>query len=473
MNTKIFLILLTVGLSLADEIPVEEGVLVLGESNFDQAIKSNEFILVEFYAPWCGHCKKLAPEYAKAAKTLAKDSPALKLAKVDGTTNKNLIVRYKIEAYPTLKLFINGEPTDYTGGRTDNDIVNWMKKKTGPATKALNSVEEVEKFKETSDFVMVLFGENNEVINKVARSNEAYIFGQCNNQACFDHYKVAKGSLVLFKKYDEGRNDFTGEFTDASIKNFIEVYSKPHAMKFDEKSAQLIFANGTPGLFLYRSETAESTPELDRILKVVAAKVKGKLQVVTCDIKQGLELRLADYIGITSADLPTVRIADTRSELKKYNFEGEINEANILRFVADWEAGKLKQHYRSQDMPTKPTEPVMTLVAKNFDDIVMDPTKDVLVEFYAPWCSHCKKLTPIYEQLATKLQHNPNLIIAKMDATANEIENLSIQGFPTIKFWPANNKNNPIDFNEDRTIESFTKFLEVHGATSIKEKQDL
>ena len=59
-----------------------------------------------------------------------------------------------------------------------------------------------------------------------------------------------------------------------------------------------------------------------------------------------------------------------------------------------------QQHYLSQELPEDwDSKPVKVLVASNFEKVVMDTSKDVLVEFYAPWCGHCKQLAPVYDQV--------------------------------------------------------------------------
>lgn len=134
MNKFLVFALIVLAVS-ATEFQEEEGdVLILKETNFDEAIKQNEFILVEFYAPWCGHCKKLKPELERAAKTLKSGEKSVPIGKVDTTTEPKLGERFEVKGYPTLIFFVNGEAVEYNGGRTDKEIVSWIQKRTGVVT---------------------------------------------------------------------------------------------------------------------------------------------------------------------------------------------------------------------------------------------------------------------------------------------------------------------------------------------------
>ena len=98
------------------------------------------------------------------------------------------------------------------------------------------------------------------------------------------------------------------------------------------------------------------------------------------------------------------------------------------------------------------------LVGKNFEEVVFDTTKDVLVEFYAPWCGHCKSLAPEYEKLANEFKGVNSVVIAKMDSTANEARGVEIKGFPTLKFYSAKNKK-PLEYDGERNFQGLLSFV--------------
>lgn len=108
-------------------------VAVLTADNFDVAVlKSDDVWLVEFYAPWCGHCKNLAPEWKKAAKQL-KETEGVRLGMVDATVHKALGQQYDVNGYPTIKVFgaDKTKPADFQGGRQAPAIVAEAKKLAG------------------------------------------------------------------------------------------------------------------------------------------------------------------------------------------------------------------------------------------------------------------------------------------------------------------------------------------------------
>jgi len=87
----------------------------------------------------------------------------------------------------------------------------------------------------------------------------------------------------------------------------------------------------------------------------------------------------------------------------------------------------------------------------------------VLVKYYAPWCGHCKALAPTWDELAKDTADIEDLVIAKFDATANEVAGLNIRGYPTLKFYPKGNKDG-VDYSGDRQLGDFQKWLSENSS---------
>lgn len=139
-------------------------------------------------------------------------------------------------------------------------------------------------------------------------------------------------------------------------------------------------------------------------------------------------------------------------------------------------AGTLKPHMRSAEPPAKNDEPVKVVVYKTWDEIVGDKTKDVMMEVYAPWCGHCKTLAPKYEELAKKFQSEgiDHVVIAKMDGTENDTpSNIKVTGFPTLVFFPADNKTDGIKYSGAREVQDMYDFIlkNSKGSSSTSTKK--
>lgn len=352
-------------------------------------------MLVFFFsdAPWCGHCKALAPEYAKAAQLLAEKGSEVKLGKVDATEEGELAEQYGIRGYPTLKFFRNGNAIEYSGGRQADDIVGWLLKKTGPAAKEIENVAAFETLTADSPVVVLgLFKNRDSAEAKtflgVASAVDDFPFAISSADDVLSKYEAKDGTVLLFKQFDEGKVAFEGELTEDALKRFVQSQSLPLVIDFNHDSAQKIFGGEIKShMLFFLSKEAGHFDKYSEIASTVAKNYREQVLFVTINSDEEDHGRILEFFGMKKEEVPALRLIRLEDDMAKYKPESaDITEANIRAFVEKFLKGELRQHLLSQEAPEDwDKTPVKTLVANNFDDVVFNKDKDVLVEFYAPW----------------------------------------------------------------------------------------
>lgn len=471
----LFVMVYTAGMTWASD------VIELKDSNFQSKVDPHDVILVEFYAPWCGHCKKLAPEYEKAATTLKKNDPPVSLAKVDCTAEKATCEKYGVTGYPTLKIFRSGEfSKEYDGPREADGIVKYMKSQAGPSSKTLSSVADAEKFLNNMDHSIIGFftteNELSKVFQKVADTlSSEFRFAHTFEKEVLEKYDY-KDSIVLFQpkrlqsKFEDAVMKYKGDASLYEIKNFIkgnvlglcghrvqsnaEEFKKPLVVAY----YQVDYVKNTKGSNYWRN----------RVMKVGKKLKDGGMDVnfAICNNDE-FSYELSEFgINDVTGSKPVVTARDSKD--RKFVMKAEFSMDNFEEFVTDFMADKLEPYLKSEDVPEDNSEAVKVVVAKNFDEIVNNKEKDVLIEFYAPWCGHCKSLEPKYKELAEKLADESGITIAKMDATANDVPKpYEVTGFPTLYFSPKNSKDFPQRYNGGREVDDFIKYLAKHATDGL------
>ncbi|XP_037550053.1 protein disulfide-isomerase A4 [Nematolebias whitei] len=471
--------------------PPPEATLVLTKDNFDDTVNNAELILVEFYAPWCGHCKRLAPEYEKAAKELSQRSPPIPLAKVDATVEPDIASRFEVTGYPTLKIFRKGKMFEYNGPMEKHGIVDYMSEQAGPPSKQVQAVKQVQELiKDGDDAVIVgVFSSEQDsayelYIEACNALREDFTFRHSFSAEVAKLLKASPGQIVIVHP-----EKFHSKHEPASQKLSVkETTSLSEVQEFFKKHSIPLVGHRKP------SNDAKRYAKRPLVVVYYGVDFSFDYRVATQFWRSKVLDVAKDFPEYTFAiadeedyadELKSLGLSESGEEVnvgiladggKKFAMEPEEFDSEVLRdFVLAFKKGKLTAIIKSQPVPKNNKGPVKVVVGKTFDDIVMDTEKDVLIEFYAPWCGHCKKLEPDYVALGKKYKNEKNLVIAKMDATANDVpnDNYKVEGFPTIYFAPSNSKQNPVKLEGgDRTVEGLSTFLEKH-ATKLQQRDEL
>jgi len=429
---------------------------------------------VEFYAPWCGFCKKLAPLYSDFA-ALENPKGEFKVAKVNCDESKSICSKYGVNSFPTLKFVMNGEVFDHVGSQTIADMSSF----------ARGIIEDASK--DDSSAVIELTSNNFE--RKVMAKDGAWMIdfyapwcGHCKELAPtweeFATQAKANGDEINVAKVDCDANEAlcerfglagyptikllqiksypTGK--DRSVRGFQTFWEKHEGIFVNPAASDVVILNHEN----FRSKTRVGTWLIDfyapwcghcknlaPVLEEMATKQKGNFFVAKydCEGEDNKNFALCDEFGIEG--YPTIMLWNNGRHVGVYKEERSLDK------ITDWvEAFE-------EDIPEDEEE--ITDVISLHDDTFKrrTGTGNWLVEFYAPWCGHCKQLAPIWEEVA--LVENPagRVKVAKIDCTRYTAicAKQDVTSYPTIAFL-KNGKEKKPRFSGERSLEAIRRYVD-------------
>lgn len=350
-------------LALLPSLACAEAVIDLTPSNFDQVVlKSGKPALVEFFAPWCGHCKNLAPVYEELATTFQHASDKVTVAKVDADNHKGLGKQYGVQGFPTLKWFDgkSNSPTEYDGGRDLESLQKWITEKTGlkPKTKG----------KLPSQVVML---DNQSFKEKVGKDQDVLVAftapwcGHCKSLAPTWEtlaQDFANEPSVLIAKVDAEAENSKAVATEQGVSSYptIKYFKKgsTEALPYEGARAEkdfVQFINTNAGTHRAPGGGLDATGGTIEALDTIVTKFKGAYSGGLAEAKkaaEALEDKYAHYYikvfekisankGYAEKELKRLEGLVSKGNLAPEKLDDLVSRANILRkFVADSEEEK-------------------------------------------------------------------------------------------------------------------------------------
>jgi len=464
-------------------------IIELKTDTFRSHITQNPVTLVEFYASWCGHCKAFAPIYEKVATALKEKG--IPVARIDGAEESQVSEAERIEGFPTIRLYLSGEPISYEGERTLENVLAFVEKAQQPAFVRIATAEEFEAFRKDNALVAVAYPgdvevdgtEPQEMFNRAAstlRFQSEIKFALVSDAALLGAKNEDGPVFVVFRK-DLPDQKFVFPMNDGAdmasldsrFQQFCVKHTQPLASVVTGQNIRTYLSTGLPFIWIV-VDKADGVNEKYPFVAEVAKKYVGKYLFFF--------LSSEDYPGQVDAlnvkTTPAVVATDRlRHPMPK---DTPLNAETLAKFAADYAEGKVPVELKSEEIPSDEEYAKMTvkkIVSKSWKDIVQDDSKDVLVKYYATWCGHCKALAPIYEKVAelvmSEKENAAKLVIAEYNMPENEIEeNIGVQAFPTLIFYPAKEKDHPVFYDGDRSAGSIIEFIKKHASSEVKISAD-
>ncbi|NWS14867.1 PDILT protein, partial [Pachyramphus minor] len=326
--------------------------------------------------------QNFSEEFAEAARQLKKEAPRIQFGKIDVTYQPDLRKEFNIQAFPTVKLFVNGsreDPIDCKGVRQASAFITWVKRRTGSSTVLINSTDQAEALIKTNDLVVIgffreLHNDGVEVFCETARDVPEMPFGMTASEDVYADYGIQKNTFIVFKKGKPVHNEVLedGRQNKLGLTRLIKTFTLDLVTEYNIETSVKIFDVPVENhILLFTPVNSEMFSEIYENYKSAAAEFRGKILFILVNTNEGRNGRIFEYFRIRDIDVPAVRILNLTSDAKYKMPADEVTVENVREFCQSYLNGRAKVHLSSEEIPEDWDKmSVKVLVGKNFNSIV-------------------------------------------------------------------------------------------------------
>ncbi|XP_051240469.1 protein disulfide-isomerase [Dicentrarchus labrax] len=460
--------------------PEKDGVLQLKKGNFNRALRKHKQLLVHFYAPLSGEGHRVSAAFEGAAAEL--QGSEVKLAVVDVTQEKDLAKELSATGLPAIRLYLSGDkhnPVPCPVPQNSASILTWLKRRAGSAADLITDLSQSEASDELKvvGFFKELDHEYVQVFYAAAIDLPDVSFVVTQDDEVINKYGLTHDVVLLLKKSKLIQAyKMTPQTSKEELIIFITVYQMDPVTEYTGQTAtQILTSPVLNHALLFVNKSSADFKEIYSAFNSAAEAFRLRVLFVWVNVDEPRNGRLMEYFRVRDFEAPLIRLVNLTDHVTYHLPSDTLDVDTIKQFCQSYLEGKAKPKMQSEPIPEGwDKQPVKELVGMTLEKVVFNPNKTVFVLFYLPYSQESRALFPLWEELAEALKEREDVVVARIDASANDI-NMSMQGaYPSLCLFPALYAERVVVYPGKRKLKDLIKFLdkEMEKAKKDRVKED-
>ncbi|CAF93956.1 unnamed protein product [Tetraodon nigroviridis] len=445
----------------------ERGVLQLDGETFARALREHPQLLVLFYAPRSGQDHQVSEAFEGAAAEL--QGSEVKLAAVDTATEKDLAKELNVTGRSQIRLYVAGDkhsPVVCPVPQRSTSILTWLRRRAGSPEDLITDLSQLEASEDAT--VVGFFKEMNQecvqTFYAVAVQLPDVSFAITQDNEFIHKYGLTSDVAFLLKKSKLIQAyKMMPQTSKEELMGFISVYQMGPGTEYTGKTANQILSSPVLNhALLFIKKSSAEFEDIYAAFNSTAQSFRVKILFVWVNVDESRNGRLMEYFRVRDFDAPLIRVVNLTSHVTYQLPSDTLDAETIKTFCESYLEGKAKPKMQSEAIPEGwDTQLVKELVGMNLEEVVFNPNKTVFVMFYLPYSPASRALFPLWEELAEVTEGHEGVVIARIDASANDIR-LSLQGaYPTLGLFPALHAERMVVYSGERRLDHLIRFLET------------